>query len=104
MDPSQSLNNADHDLIISLNVKVDRLITDMRDNHADNTSRISKIESRLDTIDIYHGSIDLPHFKNNSEWIDDLRANFKLIIAVGGMIFAIIEAFLTSLIRHYFGI
>ncbi len=91
----------DHDLLIALNVKVDRLTADMRDNNTDNTTRIARVETRLDAIDNYHAGIDLPHFKANSEFVDDLRANWKFIIGISGIALAIIQVAVT-VITHYY--
>lgn len=102
--PISVTNPPDHDLLIALNVKVDRLSIDVRDNHTDSESRVSKIETRLDAIDKYHAGIDLPHFRANSEFVDDLRANWKFILGFGGVLLAIIEAGLSELIKIYFKI
>ncbi len=92
----------DHDLLISLNVKVDRLTADMRDSNQDNAVRIAKLETRADGIDNYHASIDLPHFKANSEFVDDLRANWKFIVGLGGLALAIIQVAVTVIVQVYF--
>mgnify|MGYP001613853257 CR=1 FL=1 len=95
-----TLNKADRDMIITLNVKVDRLISDVKDIKDDTVTRITKIETRLDSMDTYHAGIDLAHFRDNSKWVDDLRANFKLFLIVGGIILTIIQAVVIQLINN----
>lgn len=100
--PISVSNPPDHDLLIALNVKVDRLSVDVRDNHTDNEGRVTKIETRLDAIDKYHAGIDLPHFQTNSAFVDDLRSSWKVVVTMAGGIFFVLQIALDLILKIYF--
>lgn len=99
-----ALNREDRDMIIGLNVKVDRLILDIKEIKDDNSIRIAKLEARADGIDQYHAAIDRKHLFEVLRWVDDYRANLRLFVVVGGAIILIAQALLITFIRKIFGI
>lgn len=94
----------DHDLLIGLDVKVERLIADVKDISSNMAARIGKIEGRLDANDKYHAGIDMDRYNSIARWGENLRANFRIIILGGGLVVALLEAFLIEIVRKVFGI
>jgi hypothetical protein len=69
----------DHDLLITLNTKVDQLTSDLRDLKDNLLSRIIRAETRLDSMDVYHAAIPLKDYDDIARWTQSFRSNIKFI-------------------------
>lgn len=98
-DKAQALR--DHDLIVTANVKLDSLATDVRDIKQDLIGRIVRVEARLDAMDVYHAKIPLEKYDALATWVEGFRSNIKLMMAFSGMLFGLISALLVQFILHW---
>lgn len=100
-DSSYPGESKDHDILITLVTKVDQLTLDIRDLKTDLITRVAKAEARLDANDVFHAAIPLKDYDEIARWAGNLRANFKLIIIVGGVIVSILASVLSKLIGEW---
>lgn len=94
----------DHDLLVKLDTKMDALTQSFQDFHSNLVTRVLKTEARLDQIDIYHASIDIKHFQENSQWVDKIKANVTLMIFLGGTVLALLGGLISSIIVRWLNI
>jgi len=104
---SNNMNLEDHDLLITLNTKVDGLIStvaDMRNGThrqlGDHELRITKIENdHLSVGGVKKASEDLDAVKL---WIHDFKKTWKVIIALASAVGGAV-GFLIQILSFYFG-
>lgn len=91
----------DHDLLIKLDTKMDGLANNLKDFQTNLITRVSRVENRLDQEDIYHAKIDLTRFNTLADWVENLKSNFHLLLAIGGLVVAIIGGIIARLIFYW---
>lgn len=93
----------DHDLLITLNAKVDNLSIDVK-TYADGlNARVALLENWKEQIDIYHAKIPLEEYKKLAESYKGLLSNWKLITIFGIPVLGIVIAIATEFIKNFFG-
>lgn len=98
-DKTQALR--DHDLIVTANVKLDNLASDVKDIKIDLMGRMARIEARMEEVDVYHAKIPLERYESLAVWVENFRANIKLMLVFSGLLFGIISAVTTQLIIRW---
>jgi len=95
-------NRNDRDMLIMLNTKVDQMGFDIKDLKEGVLERLVKVETRLDAEDVFHAAIPLDHYKANSEWVDNFKSNYKLILFFIGLASAAFGGFIDHLLTKFF--
>lgn len=98
-DKAQALR--DHDLIVTANVKLDGLVKDIQDIKQDLMGRMSRIETRLDAMDVYHAKIPLEKYESLANWTENFRSNIKLMMVFSGLLFGVISAVITQFVMRW---
>lgn len=98
-DKAQALK--DHDLIVTANVKLDGLMVDIKDIKQDLMGRMTRIETRLDAIDVYHARIPLEKYEALATWAEGFRSNIKLMMVFSGLLFGVISAVITQFVMRW---
>ena len=102
MDNTLPIN--DHDLLIKLDTKMDGLTQSVNDFHSNLITRVIKVESRLDTMDIYHAAIPLKEYDEAFKWVQRFRANVTLLLGIGGLVIATLGGLIGTYIGKLFGL
>lgn len=97
-----SFQSRDHDMLVTLNTKVDQVTFDIKDLKDSLIIRMAKAEARLDAEDVYHAAIPLKQYDDNSKWVDSFRSNYKLILAFIGISSAAIGGFIDHILTKMF--
>ena len=94
---------SDHDLIVTANVKLDNLASDVKDIKDGLSSRITILERWKDGIDIYHAKIPLERYEQLAKSYESFRGNLKVILAIGVPLVSILVAVISRGISHFLG-
>ncbi|PWU04795.1 MAG: hypothetical protein C5B43_04115 [Verrucomicrobia bacterium] len=97
-----TLNSRDHDMLVTLNTKVDQLTFDIKDIKDNLITRMAKVESRLDAIDLYHAQIPLSQYNDIAKWTENFRANLKFIMIISGISLSLFGAIIERLLQLWF--
>lgn len=91
----------DHDVLVTLNTKFDILAIDVKDIKDNLITRIVRVETRLDAMDVYHASIPLKDYDAIAKWTENFRSNLKFVMAIAGLSMAIIGGLVSQLLARW---
>lgn len=89
---------SDHDVLVTLNTKFDLLAIDVKDIKDNIVARIAKVETRLDSMDLYHASIPLKDYEALAKWVENFRSNLKFLFTVAGLSLAIVGGLVSQIL------
>lgn len=100
-------NQKDHDLLIELNVKVQQVLTELKEWRATSDNRVAKVETRVDAIEKTLDQVSIQQMQSvglaNAQWIRDFDTRWRTVIAMASFIGGII-GFLVSVLTKLSGI
>lgn len=95
---------ADHDVIVGLDVKVTRLISDVSDMSKNIDGRLASAESKIEAIEKYHAAIDMPRYSKLADSYENFSSNWKIMISIAIFISGVMASIITAFIIKTFHI
>lgn len=96
----------DHDLLVGLGIKFDRMASDIKDLKDGTTMQLVDLEKRVSSIEDIHREINLPETLKrvnvSYEWIRTFRDRWKFLIGIASAVGAII-GFASAVAYHFSG-
>jgi len=96
-----TLSMRDHDLLIQIDGKVNRLITDVKEMKDGVSAKINQVETRVTALEKITDEFDLARrgkqIDEMYQWMHDYRLTFKVLIGIAAAIGGVVGFILSSL-------
>lgn len=99
------MRSDDHDLLITLNTKVDGLVTDVRDLKDGVYSRLQDHERRINRLEHDHvaiGGVETAYeqLKENTDFIKNFQRSWRLVAGFLGLLGSVLGLILQALLSY----
>lgn len=104
MKDEATWSRENRDLLIKVDTKLDSLTVKVNELSDGTTTRLTKVETRLDQMDVYHAGIDMKYYKDIAEWAYGFRAKLTVFVFIGSTLIIVLNAIVISVLQKWLGI